>query len=71
MFNSEKFAFKELEIGQFFLCKHEGSEYQYYGIKLSPSRYFDLDANKVFGFYAGRANDSDEKAYIKCDYEVW
>lgn len=60
------YSFMELEVGDFFLDIRTNK----YGIKLSPARYFDLKYKHVYGFFEGRVNDSPEKNYIKCDYEV-
>lgn len=60
------YAYKDLDIGQFFFdirTKH-------YGIKLTSCRAYDIDHCRVYGFFGNHANDSDDKAYIKCDYEV-
>ena len=60
-------AYKDLDIGQFFY----DTATKHYGIKLSSTRAFDLDHCCVYGFAFNKANDSDWKHYLKCDYEVW
>ena len=70
--DSELYSYKELDVGQFFFRSYgTGQNGGYYGIKLSPGRFFDLDDNRVRGFADNKANDSDEKCYLKCDFEVW
>ncbi len=67
--DSKLYSYKELDVGQFFFRSYGNGGY--YGIKLSPGRFFDLDDNRVYGFADNKVNDSDEKCYLKCDYEVW
>ena len=61
------YAYKDLDIGQFFFDVRT----KHYGIKLSSRRAYNIDRCCVYGFAYNHANDSDEKAYAKCDYEVW
>ena len=68
--DSNLYSYKELDIGQFFLEMFNGKPW-HYGIKLSPGRFFDLDMNRVCGFANNTINESDDKCYLKCDYEVW
>ena len=65
--NKKRFSYKELDVGDFFFNLDTGN----YGIKISSKRYFNLDHNRVYGFYGGMSNDSNHKVYIKCDWEVW
>lgn len=60
------YAYKDLDIGQFFFDVRT----KHYGIKLSSCRAYNIDKCYVYGFYRNHANDSDEKAYAKCDFYV-
>lgn len=61
------FAYKELDIGQFFF----DASSKHYGIKLSSCRAYNIDECRVYGFAYNHANDSDDQRYYKCEFEVW
>lgn len=64
--DNEKFAYKDLDIGQFFYDTNTN----HYGIKISSCRAYNIDRRCMYGFAGNHANDSDYKHYLKCDYKA-
>lgn len=63
------YSYMELPKGSFFCdLRFTGG---YFGIKLSEFRYYSLEDKRVYGFAEGKANTSEDKAYIICNAEVW
>lgn len=65
--DSEKFAYKDLDIGQFFY----DTDTEHYGIKITSCRAYNIDDCRMYGFAFNHANNSDYKHYLKCEYEVY
>ena len=61
------FSFKEMDIGTFFYDTWS----KHYGIKLSSCRAYNIDSKCVYGFAGNHADDTDNKHYLVCDYEVY
>lgn len=67
MDDEKLFAYKDLDIGQFFY----DTATKHYGIKITSCRAYNLNECRMYGFFGNHANDSDYKHYEKCVYGIW